>query len=161
MDTNIYNDLPHIDQRTIECDMRRFTKWLNDMADIVNWLKNEFPIMQDRMDDLERRVKCLEERMDDAERRIGDVEECCDDAHSKIKNIQNDINNINMALDMFQDRLQWFYDHLPTVYGNVPLDWKFAMGNINVMSDNDGTPSIQGAGIFTSMAIEDNDIYFN
>ena len=161
MDTNVYRELPHIDQRTIECDLRAFTRWLNDLADIANWLQNEYPKLKAIVEDHEQRIKCLEERMDAVELRLDHLEECCEEVQQKIQDLQQQIDNLNQVINMMNNRLDWLFNHLPTVYGNVPEDWRFAMGNINVMSDNNGSPNIDGAGIFTSRSIEDNDIYFN
>jgi len=164
MDTGNFlweNDMPYIDQRTIECDMRKFTRWLNDLAELVNYLKNYAKVVKETLADHEKRITYLEDRMDKAETRIKKLEECCEEVKKKFEKIENKFELFDQAFNMLNGRIDWIYDHLPTVYGNVPADWKFAMGNINVMSDNNSTPSINGAGIYTSMSIEDNDIYFN
>ena len=82
-------------------------------------------------------------------------------------NLEEIVNNIDLdtiegLIEMVNGRVDLLYSWLPIPYGMIdPKGWKFAMGNINVMSDNNQTPSIDGAGIYTSGTIEDNDIYFN
>lgn len=155
-----YEELPHIDQRTIECDLRKFTRWLNDLVDRINWLTNLYVVLKEQVDTntedirkLKIQVNNLEERVDNIDNRLTNLEEI-------VNNI--DLDTIEGLIEMVNGRVDLLYSWLPIPYGMIdPKGWKFAMGNINVMSDNNQTPSIDGAGIYTSGTIEDNDIYFN
>lgn len=152
--------LPHIDQNVIECDLRAFTRWLNSLVDNVNWLSKAYLEMKDKVDDHEQRIKCLEERVDSLEERMDHMEECCEEVRDWIAHY--DISAIEQAINMVNGRVDNLYRWLPIPYGLIDgKGWKFAMGNISVMSDNNETPSIDGAGIYTSGQIENNDLYFN
>ena len=155
-------ELPAIDQRTIECDITHFTRWLNRLADQVNFLTKGYYEMKDTIDDHEQRISCLEEKVAAIEVRLKALEDCCEEVQRILQDIQNQIDTLNQAINMLNQRLDQIYNWLPIPYGMIdPMGWKFAMGNINVMSDNNTTPAIDGAGIYTSGQIEDNDLYFN
>lgn len=152
--------LPHIDQRTIECDLRKFTRWLNDLVDRINWLTNIYVELKTQVDKNKEDIRLIKQRVTNLETRVDNLE-------SRVTNIENalaniDLDTINNLIGMVNGRIDLLYSWLPIPYGMIdPKGWKFAMGNINVMSNNDGTPSVDGAGVFTSNTIEDNDIYFN
>jgi hypothetical protein len=151
--------IPHIDQRTIECDLSAFTRWLNALADQVNWLTNVYLELKEQVDintedirKLKIRVTNLETRMDNLENRVTNLEEI-------VNNL--DLDAIQRLIDMVNSRIDLLYSWLPVPYGMIPsLGWKFAMGNINATSTTDAPTDINGPGIYTSGAIEDNDINF-
>ena len=151
--------IPHIDQRTIECDLSAFTRWLNALADQVNWLTNVYLELKEQVDintedirKLKIRVTNLETRMDNLENRVTNLEEI-------VNNL--DLDAIQQLIDMVNSRIDLLYSWLPVPYGMIPsLGWKFAMGNINATSTTDAPTNINGPGIYTSGAIEDNDINF-
>lgn len=151
--------IPHIDQRTIECDLSAFTRWLNALADQVNWLTNVYLELKEQVDintedirKLKIRVTNLENRMDNLENRVTHLEEI-------VNNL--DLDAIQQLIDMVNSRIDLLYSWLPVPYGMIPsLGWKFAMGNINATSTTDAPTNINGPGIYTSGAIEDNDINF-
>jgi hypothetical protein len=151
--------IPHIDQRTIECDLSAFTRWLNALADQVNWLTNVYLELKEQVDintedirKLKIRVTNLETRMDNLENRVTNLEEI-------VNNL--DLDAIQRLIDMVNNRIDLLYSWLPVPYGMIPsLGWKFAMGNINATSTTDAPTDINGPGIYTSGAIEDNDINF-
>lgn len=151
--------IPHIDQHTIECDLSAFTRWLNALADQVNWLTNVYVELKKQVDintedirKLKIRVTNLETRMDNIEERVTNLEEI-------VNNI--DLDAIQQLIDMVNSRVDLLYSWLPVPYGMIPaLGWKFAMGNINVTSTTDAPTNVNGPGIYTSGAIEDNDVNF-
>ena len=157
---SLYEDLPGIDQETIECDMRKFVRWLNDVLDRVNWLKNLYIELKAQVDANTEDIRKLKVRMTNAETRITNLEARVTALEETVNNL--DLDSIRGAMNMLNERIDLLYSWLPIPYGMIdPKGWKFAMGNISVMSDNNSTPSIDGAGIYTSGAIEDNDLYFN
>lgn len=94
----------------------------------------------------------LETRMDNLENRVTNLEEI-------VNNL--DLDAIQRLIDMVNSRIDLLYSWLPVPYGMIPsLGWKFAMGNINATSTTDAPTNINGPGIYTSGAIEDNDINF-
>lgn len=158
MNTN-NTELPHIDQNTIECDLRAFTRWLNALVDQVNWLtkiyvdlKKQVDINTEDIRQLKVRVTNLEERMDNIEERVTNLEEIVQDLDLDV--IEGLINTVNGRVDML-------YSWLPVPYGTIDgRGWKFAMGNISVMSTQDSPSDVTGPGIYTSGAVEDNDVNF-
>lgn len=157
---SLYESLPHIEQKTIECDMRKFVRWLNDLMDRVNWLTNIYVALKEQVDINKEDIRQLKIRMTNAEDRITNLEKRVSNLEIAFGNL--DLDTINGLIEMVNGRVDMLYSWLPIPYGMIdPKGWKFAMGNINVMSDTNQNPSIDGAGIFTSGAIEDNDIYFN
>lgn len=154
-------EIPDIDEHTIECDLRAFTRWLNALKDQVNYLTHIYADLRYIVEDNYYRIWNLEVRMDKAEANIINLQDRMVVVEGDIVNIKNDILEINGAIDNTNNRVDLLYSWLPVPYGLIdPYGWKFAMGNINVMSANNGTPSLR-IGIFTSPTIEDNDIYFN
>lgn len=155
-----YETLPYIDQRTIECDLRKFTRWLNDLVDRINWLTRIYVQLKVQVEQNKEDIRVLKNRMTDVENRVTNLESRVTNIEAAIASI--DLDTIEGLIQMVNGRVDLLYSWLPLPYGMIdPKGWKFAMGNINVMSDTSGTPSIDGAGVFTSGSIEDNDIYFN
>lgn len=150
---------PHINQDTIECDLRAFTRWINALVDQVNWLANVYVDLKKQVDTntndirlVRNRVSNLEERMTNVENRVSVLEE-------KIATI--DIDAIQQLIDMVNGRIDLLYSWLPLPYGMIAgKGWKFAMGNINVMSTTSEPSDVDGPGIYTSGSVENNDINF-
>lgn len=155
-----YETLPYIDQRTIECDLRKFTRWLNDLVDRINWLTNIYVELKAQVEQNKEDIRVLKNRVTDLETRMTNLETRVTDLEEIVNNL--DLDTLEGLIAMVNGRVDLLYSWLPLPYGMIdPKGWKFAMGNINVMSDTNGNPSIDGAGIFTSGSIENNDIYFN
>ena len=153
-------ELPYINQSTIECDLRAFTRWLADLVDQVNWCTKVYSQLSDDVEDLKYEVNSLKNRMDNAETNITNLDSRLTSLESRVSVLEQ--SGEGGAIDALAGRVDLLYGWLPIPYGNINAKgWKFAMGNISVMSDNNGTPSIDGAGIYTSGSIEDNDIYMN
>ena len=152
-------EIPHIDQNTIECDLRAFTRWLNALADQLNWLSNAYV-------DLDARVKKNTEDIRLIKIRLGDIEATLANHEQRISNLENIIANLGLdeimgLINMINGRVDLLYSWLPIPYGMIdPKGWKFAMGTINVTSTTDAPTNVDGPGIYTSGAIEDNDINF-
>lgn len=151
--------IPNIDQNTIECDLRAFTRWLNTLAEHVNWLtkvylelKNQVDINTEDIRRLKVRVTNVEERVTNLEQRVTNLEEIVDNL---------DLDAIKGLITMLNGRIDLLYSWLPIPYGMIdPKGWKFAMGNINVMSTTDDPTTVDGPGIYTSGSVENNDINF-
>lgn len=155
-------ELPAISQQTIECDLRAFTRWLNDVKDQVNWLTNVYVALKAQVEENTEQIRLLKIRMTNVENRVTAVENRLTVVEGDVAQIKVDLQNLTAVVQAVSDKLDLLYTWLPVPYGTIdPRGWKFAMGNINTMSANNGTPSISGPGIFTSGNIEDNDIYFN
>ena len=162
-------EIPPIDQKTIECNLTRFAEWLNRLVDQVNYLSCLYLNLKALVLDNKQRIDCLEERVStlettvaDHEVRITDLERRMGLAETRITNNTNAINQLTNNISGAVSNINKLYSYLPV--STDILDqrgWKFGMGNINVMSANSGTPAITGPGIFTSNAIENNDLYFN
>lgn len=158
MNTN-NTEIPHINQNTIECDLRAFTRWLNTLVDQVNWLtkiyvdlKKQVDINTEDIRQLKVRVTNLEERMDNIEERVTNLEEIVDNIDLDV--IEGLINTVNGRVDLL-------YSWLPVPYGTIDgRGWKFAMGNISVMSTQDAPSDVAGPGIYTSGSVENNDVNF-
>lgn len=152
-------ELPHIDQSTIECDLRAFTRWLNALVDQVNWLTNVYIELKEQVDKNTEDIRLLKIRVSDLETRMNDAED-------RISKLENIINNLNLdelegLITMLNGRIDLLYSWLPIPYGMIdPKGWKFAMGNISVTSTTDAPTDVIGPGIYTSGSIEDNDINF-
>lgn len=158
---NITNILSHIDQHTIECDLRAFTSWLNKLVDQLNYTTRIAIYAKNLAEINEKKICMLEQRVDDLEVTVINLDRRLTKAEGDIINIQNQLVVLENAINAVNDRVDLLYSWLPVPYGTIdPKGWKFAMGNINVMSANNGTPSLN-IGIFTSQQIEDNDVYFN
>lgn len=154
-------EIPELDEHTIECDLRAFTRWLNALKDQVNYLTHIYADLRYLVESNFYRIYNLEVRMTEAENNITNLQQRMEIAEGDIINLKNDVTELNGALNNLSSRVDLLYSWLPIPYGLIdPKGWKFAMGNINVMSDNNGTPSLN-VGIFTSPTVEDNDIYFN
>lgn len=162
-------EIPPIDQKTIECNLTRFTAWLNRLVDQVNYLSCLYLELRDVVLENRRRIECLEERMDAVEgrvtaleTRVGNIETRLGLIETRLGNVLSDIDNINNTIAQYSSTVSKLYSYLPAPISVIDdRSWKFGMGNINVMSANNGTAATTGPGIFTSDAIENNDLYFN
>lgn len=157
--TPVYIPIPHITTKTIECDVVAFANWLNDIADKVNYHDLKLVELIKKVEKLTSELACLEERVNEIDNRLKVVEEKLRDLETRIQHLEEFLNGTNNIFKEINDRINWIYDHLPSGTGNIPDNWKFGMGNINVMSGNNGNPSLS-IGIFTNLAIEENDVYF-
>lgn len=152
-------EIPHIDQNTIECDLRAFTRWLNALADQVNWLSKTYVELKEQVDQNTEDIRLIKIR-------LGDIENTLDNHEQRISNLENIIQNLGLEtimglIEMINGRVDMLYGWLPVPYGMIDgLGWKFGMGTINVTSTTDAPTDINGPGIYTSGAIEDNDINF-
>lgn len=177
-----------ISSKTIECDPVGFAQWLNDLADLLNYTNRITIKNYNDIRDLERRVECLEYKVEDLEIRVTALEKCCKFLRDHLpfnmdtpppnwtfaggdlsvihQDISNDgdiykiVNLVDNKANYNRSRINWWDNRLPRPQASMPADFKVAFGNINVMSANGGTPSLN-VGIFTSNAIENNDLYFN
>lgn len=158
MNTN-NTEIPHIDQNTIECDLRAFTRWLNTLADQLNWLTKTYLELKAQVDINKEDIRKLKIRMTNVENRVTALE-------GRVTNLEEIVNNLDLdviegLIDMVNGRIDLLYSWLPIPYGMIdPKGWKFAMGNINVMSSTDAPTTVDGPGIYTSGAVEDNDVNF-
>lgn len=158
MNTN-NTELPHIDQNTIECDLRAFTRWLNALADQVNWLTKIYLQLKAQTDANTEDIRLLKIRMGDAETNITNLGDRLTAVENALAAI--DLDTINQLISMVNGRIDLLYDWLPLPYGMIAnKGWKFAMGNINVMSTTDAPTNVDGPGIYTSGSVENNDINF-
>lgn len=158
MNTN-NTELPHIDQNTIECDLRAFTRWLNALADQVNWLTKIYLQLKAQVDTNTEDIRLLKIRMGDAETNITNLDNRLTAVENALAAI--DLDTINQLISMVNGRIDLLYDWLPLPYGMIAnKGWKFAMGNINVMSTTDAPTNVDGPGIYTSGSVENNDINF-
>lgn len=151
--------IPHIDQNTIECDLSAFTRWLNRLADQVNWLGDVYLELKTQVDKNREDIRKINIRLDD-------ITEVLNNHEQRITNLENivaslDLDTIMGLIEMMNGRIDMLYSWLPVPYGMIDgLGWKFGMGNINVTSTTDAPSDVNGPGIYTSGAIEDNDINF-
>jgi len=158
MNTN-NTELPHIDQNTIECDLRAFTRWLNALVDQVNWLTKIYLQLKDQVDANTEDIRLLKIRMGDAENEINLLKQ-------RVTNLENivsalDLDTITGLINMVNGRVDMLYNWLPIPYGMIDSKgWKFAMGNISVMSTQDAPSDTNGPGIYTSGSVENNDVNF-
>lgn len=157
----ITNQLQHISQETIECDLRAFTHWLNHLVDQLNYTSKIAIYAKLLSEKNEKDICLLTKRVEKLEKRVDELDERVTIVEGDIVNIKRDMAILEQTINQVNARVDLLYKWLPVPYGMIdPLGWKFAMGNINVMSDNNGTPSLN-IGLFTDQVIEDNDIYFN
>ena len=163
------DEIPYIDQKTIECNLTRFADWLNRLVDQINYLSCLYLDLKEVVLENRHRIECLETRVDELERtvanhetRISDLERRMGIVETRIGSMGDTINQLVNNISAATSLVNKLYSYLPV--STDILDqraWKFGMGNINVMSANSGTPAITGPGIFTSDSIENNDLYFN
>ena len=158
MDFN-HGDLPYINQDTIECDLRAFTRWLNNVVDALNWTIKVYKKLDAQVATNTEEIRLLKNRMTTAEENITNLQERMTTVEDIIHDI--DLDEISHLIDLVNGRIDLLYSWIPVPYGMVdPLGWKFAMGNINVMSSTNDPTATTGPGIYTSGTVEDNDINF-
>lgn len=159
----IVTQLGHIDQHTIECDLRAFTAWLNKLVDQLNYTTRIAVYAKELAEKNEKRICMLEKRVDAIEKELIAIKERITNLEKRMDKAEADIIQLGDIINVVNQRVDNLYRWLPVPYGLIDgYGWKFAMGNINVMSANGGTPALPpGVGIYTSPTLEDNDIYFN
>lgn len=176
----IYTPLSYITTDTIECNPAEFANWLNQMVDRVN--EHEYRIIQliNAVQELQNAIICLEELYRELEQRVTELEEWRPTVELRLTQLQDLINSLQQQINVINDQIEsltnivnnhesrlvtieadmsWWYSKLPRSKGSLPSDFRIGFGNINVMSANSGTPSLN-IGLFTSSAIENNDVYF-
>jgi hypothetical protein len=164
LDDSLYTGMtiPPIDEKTIECNITRFAAWLNKLAEQVNYLSCLYLDMKAIVKENRERIICLESKVENIEEAIQEIQNKIEQIENLIEQILGGSGDINQAINLLNGRIDFLYSLLPIPYGLISAKgWKFAMGNINVMSANSGTPSVDGPGIFTAGVIENNDLYFN
>lgn len=154
---------------------------LIELTNQVKDLANEVACLDDEVEALKIRVSDLEACCDEANNRLTYLEEQLLSVNGVFQMLQDQLDWIynhlpngtgnipdnwyfamgeHWEIDEIWADVQWIYSRLPATKSAIPANFKFAMGNINVMSANSGTPSLN-IGIFTSRTINNNDIYFN
>lgn len=152
-------EIPYINQNTIECDLRAFTRWLNTLVDQINWLTKIYVGLKDQVEQNTEDIRLLKIRMGDAENEINNLKQ-------RVTNLENIVNNLDLdviegLISTVNGRVDTLYSWLPVPYGTIDgRGWKFAMGNISVMSTQDAPSDVTGPGIYTSGSVEDNDVNF-
>lgn len=177
----IYTPLSYINTDTIECNPAGLANWLNQMVDRVN--EHEYRIIQliNAVQELQNAIICLEELYRELEQRVTELEDWRPTVELRLTQLQDLIDNLQQQVNVINDQItsltnivnnhesrlvtmeadmSWWYSKLPRSKGSLPSDFRIGFGNINVMSANSGTPSLN-IGLFTSGGIENNDIYFN
>ena len=158
MNTN-NTELPHIDQNTIECDLRAFTRWLNSLVNQINWLTKIYLQLKAQVDENTEDIRNLKIRVTNIENRLDALEQRVTNLENIVQSLDLDV--IHGLIEMVNGRVDLLYSWLPVPYGMIdPLGWKFAMGNISVMSSTDNPTSINGPGIYTRGSVGDNDVNF-
>lgn len=158
MNTN-NTEIPHINQNTIECDLRAFTRWLNALVDQLNWLTKIYV-------DLKKQVDINTEDIRQLKIRVGDLEDRMTLVEGRVTHLEDIVNNLDLdviegLINTVNGRVDMLYSWLPVPYGTIDgRGWKFAMGNISVMSTQDAPSDVAGPGIYTSGSVEDNDVNF-
>ena len=66
LDDSLYTGriIPPIDQKTIECNLTRFTEWLNNLAEQVNYLSCLYLDMKRVVQENRERIVCLEGKVE-------------------------------------------------------------------------------------------------
>lgn len=152
-------ELPHINENTIECDLRAFTRWLNALADQVNWLSKTYVELKAQVDKNTEDIRKLKIQVNNLEERVNNID-------NRLTHLEEIINNLGLddiigTLEMINGRVDLLYSWLPIPYGMIDgKGWKFAMGTISVTSTTDAPTDVNGPGIYTSGSIEDDDINF-
>lgn len=155
-----YTEIPPIEQHTIECDLRAFTRWLNDLKDQVNYVTKIYTELKDQVENHEYRIHALETRMTDAETMISDLYQQLANLEGRVTILEN--SSIGGVVDALNGRIDMLYGWLPVPYGTIDSrGWKFAMGDINATVSATDPTSVSVPGIYTSGTIEDNDVNFN
>lgn len=176
----VYTPMQHITTSVVECNPAEFVNWLNALVDKVN--EHDYKIVQliNAVQELQNAIICLEELYRELESRVTDLEEWRPTVELRLTQLQDLIDNLQQQVNVINDQINsltnivndhegritilesdmsWWYSKLPRSKGSIPGDFRIGFGNINVMSANSGTPSLN-IGIFTSAAIENNDVYF-
>lgn len=153
-------EIPHINQTTIECDLSAFTRWLNQLADQTNYLTSVYSALKKQVDENTEDIRLLKVRVSELELWVGDIDSRLTILEQKVEDL--DLDTIEELINMVNGRVDMLYGWLPIPYGMIdPKGWKFAMGNISVMSNQTSPANTDGPGIYTSGNVEDNDVTFN
>lgn len=133
---------------------------LDDHESRILWLEGQFSAVDGIIGMLNLRIDWIYNHLPFA---VGNVPPNWTFAGGDKTLIHSDIaddGDIYQIVNLVDDKINWYDGRLPRAKASLPADFKLAFGNINVMSANGGTPSLN-IGIFTGGAIENNDIYFN
>lgn len=157
---NSNTEIKPINQSTIECDLRAFTRWLNQLAEQVNWLSKTYINLKAQVETNTEDIRLLKNRVGALELRVDSIDERLTTLEQKVAAL--DLETIEGLIALVNGRVDMLYGWLPIPYGMIePKGWKFAMGNISVMSDQTSPDDTDGPGIYTSGSVEDNDVTFN
>lgn len=152
--------VPPIEQSTIECDLRKFTLWLNDLTDAVNYLLSVYGELKDTVESNKNRINALENRMTAAETKIENIYDLIENLDARVRELEG--SGQGSAIDMLNGRIDLLYSWLPIPYGLIDgKGWKFAMGNANMFTGTNNPTDASGSGIFTHEGVNNNDVNFN
>lgn len=153
-------DCIEVDIREIREDIVTINNTLNEHSLSINWLEEQVNGFNGILGMINLRLDWIYSHLPFA---VGNVPNNWTFAGGDVTLIHSDIaddGDVYQMLNLVNDKINWYDQRLPRPKASMPADFKMAFGNINVMSANGGTPSL-GIGIFTSAAIENNDVYFN
>lgn len=144
----------------IKQDIVNINTEIENMDSRIVWLEQQFESVNGIFSELLSRIQWIYDHLPFA---LGNTPPNWTFAGGDRTVIHTDIANagdIYQIVNLVDDKVNWYDTRLPRAKGSLPADFKMAFGNINVMSANGGTPSLN-IGIFTSGAIENDDVYFN
>ena len=151
----IENDIVNIKQDIVEINNE-----ITNLDSRVDWLETQFSSVNGIFNELLSRLDWIYNHLPFA---LGNEPANWTFAGGNKTLIHTDIadaGDIYQIVNLVDDKVNWYDARLPRAKGSLPSDFKMAFGNINVMSANGGTPSLN-IGIFTSGAVENDDLYFN
>lgn len=153
-------DCLEVDVNQIKDRLDAIDLTLTDHNTRIEWLEGQFSSVDGIIGMVNLRLDWIYNRLPFA---VGNVPINWTFAGGDLSLIHSDIANegdIYKIVNLVDDKVNWYDTRLPRAKASLPADFKMAFGNINVMSANGGTPGLN-IGLFTSNAIENNDIYFN
>ena len=154
------NCMDDIEQADIECNLRGFVYWLNQLKDnqctqtaVIKAVGEQTVKNAEEICKLWAEVDKIYDKIDDLQDQIDAINQLI---------VELDISAIREDINVLAGKLSWFTQHLPAAQGLIPDSWKFAMGTISLLSNNGTTlpTDVTAYGIFTSPHLHDNgDVY--
>jgi chromosome segregation ATPase len=126
----ICQDADYFDSDTIQCDITKFTRMLNDLVAKVSEQCAHSNEQDDLLNDLNARVRVNTANISSMAQAIQNINQEIGSINNRLSALTNRVTSLETKVTNLETNMQWFIDRLPYTQAAMPSDYKAAYGNM-------------------------------